>query len=189
MNDYHPRFYTSQLYIDNFLASKYLADYLVDRGHKRFFYIGCEGSSPDADERKRAFLSTMKRRGIKFDPDKDTADGHFLESGGYEETLKLLRARRAFSGVIFCANDGMALGALRAIGETGLRCPDDISVVGFDNIAAGEFSNPPLTTIKLDLAGMGTAAVEILKEIVTGKRTRFIKQKFPFRLIERKSCS
>ena len=189
MNDYHPRFHTNQLYIDNFLASQYLADYLIDRGCRSFFYIGCEFSSPDADERKRAFLYTLKTRGIKFNAGTDTADGHFSESGGYEETLKFLRKRRSFRGVIFCANDSMALGALRAIGEMGLVCPDDISVVGFDGIATGEFSNPPLTTIKFDLQGMGRAAVEILKDIVTKKRTHFVKQKFPFKLVERKSCS
>jgi len=188
VNDYQPRFYTSQLYIDNFNASQCLADYLIDRGHRSFYYIGCEGSSPDADERKRGFLAAMKRRSIKFDPKKDAMDGHFSQNGGYEEALKLLRSRKNFRGVIFCANDAMALGALRAIGETGLRCPDDISVAGFDGIAAGEFSNPPLTTIKIDLEGMGKAAVTMLKDITEGRQRYFVKQKFPFKLVERKSC-
>lgn len=187
INDYNPRLHVNQLYSDNRKASAVMVDYLTANGYKNFYYIGSERESPDAETRKKAFLRAIREYGIKFDPDKNIANGHFQENGGYDETMKLLKSRPHFHGVIFCANDATALGSIRAIGEIGLRCPEDIAVVGFDGISIGEFSNPPLTTIKFELYEMGKTAVGMLEKILSGKQKRFIKQKFPFTLVERRS--
>jgi len=188
INDYHPKFYMSQLYSDNYRASRYLTGRLLEKGYKRFFLVGCGVDSPDSGARKKGFLDAIERQRIRFNAKEDIANGHFTERGGYEAVLRLLRQRPDYRGAIFCLNDGMALGVLRAVGEAGLRCPKDIAVTGFDGIAAGEFSNPPLTTVKFELHEMGRAAVGILKDIVGGRRKRFVKQKFSFKLIERGSA-
>ncbi|MDD5423530.1 MAG: substrate-binding domain-containing protein, partial [Candidatus Omnitrophica bacterium] len=133
------------------------------------------------------FLDALKEAEIRFDPMQDAANGYFQEIGGYKAAISLFSKRPDYRGVIFCVNDAMALGVLRAIGEAGLRCPQEVVVTGFDGIAAGEFSNPPLTTINFELHEMGKAAVGILKDIVSGSQKKTIKRKFPFRLIERHS--
>ena len=188
INDPSPRYHMSQVYSDNYHASQCLTEHIIKEGHKRFFLIGCGEDSPDSGARKKAFLNTLKKHNIPFDADRDIANGYFSEKGGYEATFKLLSERPKYRGCLFCMNDSMALGAIRAVGEAGLKCPETIAVTGFDGIAAGEFSNPPLTTIKFELHEMGKAAVGILKEIINGRQRRFIKKKFPFRLIERRSC-
>lgn len=188
INDYNPRYHISQLYSDNVLASQQLTSYLIDKGYKRFYLIGCGDDSPDATARKNAFIGTLKKHGIRFDEGRDSANGHFEEMGGYRAALELLDKRPSFRGAIFCINDAMALGAIRAVGEAKLRCPQDIAVAGFDGLIAGEFSNPPLTTIKFELSEMGKTAVDILKDIVSGKQKKLIRKKFPFKLVERQSC-
>jgi len=130
----------------------------------------------------------LKARGIRFDEKRSVANGHFQERGGYEEALRLLEEEPDFRGAIVCANDAMALGVMRALGEAGVKCPGAVAVTGFDGIAMGEFSNPPLTTVKFELYEMGKSAVRILRNVISRKQKGFVKEKFPFRLIERKSC-
>ncbi|MDD3905710.1 MAG: LacI family DNA-binding transcriptional regulator [Candidatus Omnitrophica bacterium] len=188
INDYHRKFYMSQLYSDNYSASRHLAEYLIDKGYRRFFFIGCGSDSPDSSARKKGFLDAMKERKLRFDVENDIANGYFTEQGGYEAANRFLSRKSLKHSVIFCLNDSMALGAIRAIGQAGFKCPDEIAVTGFDGIAAGEFSNPPLTTVKLDLHEMGRSAVIMLKDILAGRQKRFVKKKFPFKLIERQSA-
>lgn len=188
LNDHHPRFCMNQLYSDNYQTTQWLTNYLIDKGYKRFYFIGSGPGSPAADERKKAFLAILKERGIPFNTDRDIVIGYFHEQGGYDQTIALLKRDKNFRGVIFCINDAMALGAIRAVGEAGLECPKDVAVVGFDGIAAGEFSNPPLTTIKFDLYGQGKAAVGVLKDMASGKQKEYVSQSFPFRLLVRKSA-
>lgn len=187
LNDRHPRFFMNQIYSDNSLTTQCLVNYLADKGYKSFYFIGAGPGSPAADERKKAFLAVLAKRGIRFDAEHNIANGYFSEQGGYDRAIAFLKAKKDFRGVIFCINDAMALGAIRAIGETKLKCPKDVAVVGFDGIAAGEFSNPPLTTIKFDLYGMGRMAVVVLKDIMDGKRKEYVDQSVPFKLLERQS--
>lgn len=188
INDYRPGCHVNQFYSDNALAASTLTDYVIKKKHRKIYFIGSEDGSPDAMARKKAFVETLKKHGIRFNEEEDSANGHFQERGGYESTLALFSDRPEFRGAIFCANDAMALGAIRALGELALKCPQDVAVVGFDGIASGEFSNPPLTTIKFELAEMGRAAVIMLDNIIRGRQKVSTKQKFPFRLIERGSC-
>ncbi len=188
LNDHHPRFCMNQIYSDNYQTTKCLAEYLIGKGCRHFYFIGSGAGSPAADERRRAFLETLAKHGIRFNEERDTANGYFHEKGGYDNTMALLAKRKDFRGAIFCINDAMALGAIRAIDEAGLKCPEDIAVVGFDGIAAGGFSNPPLTTIKFDLYGMGRMAIGTLRDILSGKQKRYLKRSIPFRLLERQSA-
>ena len=90
------------------------------------------------------------------------------DNGGCSTTQTLLRRGIPFSA-IFCASDLTALGAIRALGEAGLRVPEDVSVVGFDDIPSAAFVNPPLTTVRQDTAAAGKILVETLLRLIRGE--------------------
>lgn len=188
INDHDPSYRINQLFSNNYKASEFLTDYLIKKGVRSFFLISTDRGSRDAELRRTAFLRVLKRRRIKFDKNTDEANGHFQEEGGYAATLKLIRERSRFRGAIFCLNDVMAIGAIKAIGQAGLVCGKDISVVGFDGISTTEYTNPPLTTIKFELFRMGSDAVSIIDNIVAKRERQIITREYPFSLVERKSC-
>jgi DNA-binding LacI/PurR family transcriptional regulator len=99
------------------------------------------------------------------------ASGDYVEEGGYEATRIMLGLGPSFSAV-FAANDLSAIGAIRAIIESGRRVPEDISVVGFDDIHIAAFVRPPLTTIHQPAAEIAQRATEILIALIQGRRVR-----------------
>ena len=113
-------------------------------------------------------------------------DGEFTEEGGVAATGRLIDAGVAFDAV-FAASDLMAIGAMRALREAGRQVPDDVAVVGFDDIPAAAQAHPPLTTIRQPLYEMGRAATEMVMAAVDGQAidTRL---ELPTSLVVRGSC-
>ncbi len=106
----------------------------------------------------------LYRNGIEVDT-RLVERGDFTIESGYEAMRRLL-AHRPDS--VFACNDLMAAGALQAIAEAGLRVPDDIAVIGFDDLPIASRTNPPLSTVSQDIAAIGAAAVDLLIGLVTG---------------------
>lgn len=96
-------------------------------------------------------------------------EGEYTVESGREATVRLIEGSRALPRCIFAANDLMALGALLAVREMGYKCPDDISILGFDGIPAGAFSDPGLTTVAKPARGIGVEGTRLLIESVDGK--------------------
>ncbi len=187
MNDYQSDWGINQLYVDSYKATYDLTEYVIKKDNRDFFLLGGEMHSLDAQIRRKAFLEVLSKNNIKF-PENRFLNGHFNEVGGYAAILELIRKEPDFRGVIFCLNDAMAVGVLRAFGELGLRCPQDIKVVGFDNITITEHTNPPLTTVSVPLAEMGYEAVYMIHKILKGEIKQYIKKEFSHELIIRVSC-
>ncbi len=146
-----------------------LVHYLAGIGHKRIAYLS--GIKIDEENlRYTAFLRAMEQKGLKVDRNL-IIDGNFPYKTdmvtGYHTMKNLLARNRSFTAVV-CVNDLMALGAMRAINESGLSIPEDISVVGCDNIPFSEFSNPPLTTLKISTFDLGRQAVYNLMNAANG---------------------
>jgi ABC-type sugar transport system substrate-binding protein len=99
------------------------------------------------------------------------AEGDFTEMGGYIAMRQLLRAR---PDAVFAASDMMAIGALRALTEAGLRVPQDVSLVGFDDIPAAAHTAPPLTTVRQPTQRMGALAVETLIDRIENPTRKFV---------------
>ena len=98
-------------------------------------------------------------------------DGDFREITGFEAAATLLD-RRPRPTAVFAANDSMAIGLLAALDGVGCRVPDDMAVVGFDDVAIAGYLNPPLTTVHVDACGLGSQAVEMmLEDMKAGTRT------------------
>ncbi|HEY0592221.1 MAG TPA: LacI family DNA-binding transcriptional regulator [Thermoanaerobaculia bacterium] len=153
---------TWSIVIDNAAGAEAMVDHLVSLGHRDIAFItGPEGNA-DAGERLRGWRSAMERNGLEA-RDALVQNGDFSENGGYEAAYALL-SREPRPSAIFAANDAMAIGALSAVREQGLRVPADLGVVGFDDIPIARFVSPPLTTVSVEIAELGRRAFELFME-------------------------
>ncbi len=139
-----------------FLAGKHL----IDLGHTAIAHLTGPRTHGNFNDRTKGLLEAVRCAKRKI-PAPIVMHGYQGEQGGYELTQRLLADRRGVTA-IFAGNDAMALGAIRAIAEAGLRIPDDISLVGFDDVPVAAIVHPALTTIRVPKYEMGRAAVEIL---------------------------
>lgn len=143
--------------------------HLFTLGHRRIAVIKGQDFSSDTDVRWETIEQAAGKRGIKLDPALITQLEGDIPSPeiGYIATQKLLSTKKTFTA-LFAFNDISAIGAIRALQESGLRVPEDVSVLGFDDIYAAEFHNPALTTIRQPLFEMGAlAAKTLLKRLAT----------------------
>jgi LacI family transcriptional regulator len=170
------------IYVDNRAAAAAATRYLLDRGHRRIAMIAGPGG-PQA-ERAAGYALALGERGLAPDI---VGGAEFSEQGGRRAAAALIeRAERPTA--IFAANDLMAIGALGALREHGLTVPDDVAVVGFDDIFVARLVTPSLTTVSQFQHDIGVAAAETLLARLRGAATtRGATREMPFRLIERDS--
>jgi LacI family transcriptional regulator len=155
------------LTIQNCRGAREMVSHLVARGHSRIAIIKGSPRNYDAAERLRGYRMALRDGGITPDPSLER-EGDFTEAGGYTATLELLAMRRRPTA-IFAANDSMAIGALSALRESGVRVPEDIAVAGFDDIPLARFMDPPLSSVHVPICELGARAVELLLHGVTHK--------------------
>lgn len=141
--------------------------HFLDLGHRNIAEISGPIMHIDARLRHETFLAFLKAKGLAPGP---SVEGDFEVPGGYAATKKLLETATPFSA-IFVANDRMALGALRALHEHGLRVPEDISIVGFDDEMEAAYFNPPLTTVRQDLDDLAHQSIDYLVSIINNPDT------------------
>jgi LacI family repressor for deo operon, udp, cdd, tsx, nupC, and nupG len=154
----------SSVYIDNVAAAGAAVDYLVTLGHRDIAFIAGPSSSPICVDREQGYRLALQRAKIFVDPAL-TAIGDFSIEAGERAIDLLLSQGRSFSAV-FCSNDEMAIGAMRALISHGLRVPQDVSVVGFDDIRYARYTSPPLTTIAQPKNALGREAMTMLIELL-----------------------
>jgi DNA-binding LacI/PurR family transcriptional regulator len=153
--------------LDNVKAGRLAAQHLLELGHIRFAHISGPLDLRLSRERLLGFAETISGHGL--DPGPCVAgDNNWSGASGYRAMQELLALPERPTAV-FASNDRMAIGAMRAIAETGLRIPQDISVVGVDDIELAALQNPSLTTVAQSLTDVATQAVNILLEILKGK--------------------
>lgn len=138
-------------------------DYLIAMGHTRIGFINGEPWMEAAQGRYKGYRRALASADLPFDPAL-VREGDWMSGTGFDCTLSLMREARPPSA-IFCANDLMALGALEAIKQLGLKVPQDVSVIGYDDQEISRHTHPPLTTMVLPNYDMGYAAVEALIEL------------------------
>ena len=118
-------------------------------------------------DRLEGYKSALQKAGLQFDP-KLVVDSDFKESGGASAMTALLAADSKLDAV-FVANDVMAFGAMHALRNSGRRVPDDVAVVGFDDIPASAMTHPPLSTVRQPLYEMGRTAASMVMAAVRGE--------------------
>jgi GntR family transcriptional regulator of arabinose operon len=165
---------------DNFNGGEQAAQALLDLGHKRIAFVASNDTHHPQTTRNRylGYVKVLKEQGIKFHTTLD--DSLYTESS----VLELIHNEKV-TGLI-CENDLVALQTMKTLQDSHFSVPNDISIIGFDDIQAASLSNPPLTTIAQDFIGMGRIAGELLLDwIKSGQTPKDVK--VPINLIKRKT--
>ncbi len=149
--------------LDHDHAARIAIDHLADLGHRRIAFIVGQPWSLDSRDRWEAIQTAARRHSIVIDPKLVIVLGSASWSAdiGYDPMRKLLAETRDFTAV-FAFNDTAAMGVIRALIDEGLRVPQDVSVLGFDDVASAKFFIPRLSTIRQPLQSMGRSAVDRL---------------------------
>ncbi|MBS0388954.1 MAG: LacI family DNA-binding transcriptional regulator [Proteobacteria bacterium] len=142
--------------------------HLLDLGHRRIAFVAGFENHPDANERLAGYRSALESAGIPYDP-KLVVAGDFHEEGGMQAVYQLMDANIPFTAM-FCINDETAYGACLALFRKGMRVPDDISVIGFDDLRSSTYRVPPLTSVRQSVQQVGECAAEAILQMVAGRR-------------------
>ena len=173
---------------DNHAGTSALVSHLIEQhGRTRLFYVDGPREAPDARERRAALLQTISRyEGVRLT---GSFEGRFAAASGQLAAREILtRPRREVPEAVVCANDQMAIGAMRELQAAGLRVPADIAVTGFDDIYLASMVTPPLTTVRQPMRRLGERACDLLLErIADPARPRRV-ERLPTTLIIRESC-
>jgi DNA-binding LacI/PurR family transcriptional regulator len=156
-------------------------------GHRRIAFIRGPETNPEAEQRYQAYIDVLTEYGLRFDPDL-VAPGSFVASSGESAVRLLLDERKATFEAIVAASDSMAIGALRALQDRGIRVPYDVAVVGFDDIEEAKATTPSLTTVQQPLIDLGKRATETLLALLNGKEVP-AQVIVPTQLMARQSCN
>jgi LacI family transcriptional regulator len=159
------------LYVDNFQAAYRATQYLLDMGHRDIAHITApteyQDLIDDVNKRRLAYQQALRDAGIEPDP-RLVVEGNLLQQSGVLAVEMLLSRGRPFSA-IFAANDQMAFGARLALYRRGIRVPEDVSIMGFDNEPSAAYMVPPLTTVRQPAVQMGQEAARAVLSLIDGK--------------------
>jgi LacI family transcriptional regulator len=161
-------------------------EYLVELGHRRIGFITGAMDQICAQDRLEGYKAALADQGIAFDPDM-VREGDFFQPLGYVGASALLELPHPPTA-IFASNDVSASGVMEAVREHGLRIPDDVSVVGFDDIPQAAHVHPPLTTVRQPLEEMGRAATRMLLKHIQNPLHPPERVELPTKLVVRQSC-
>lgn len=159
----------------------YLAtEHLIKQNRQRLAIIMCDHNTA-GDDRYAGYRKALADYAVEFDPQR-VARGDFSQESGYVAMQQLLPTR---PDAVFASSDMMAIGAQQAIKQAGLRIPDDITVVGFDNLPQAAMADPPLTTVEQPIEELGMLAVEMVHDLLNGPTKSPRQIILPVKLIRR----
>ena len=178
----------SSVCVDDREACRCAVDALIAKGHEKIAVIGGERVISDTGRsRYEGCLESLQQHGAAFEPDQDYRAVRFSYQGGYDAAADLLDSGRSFTA-LFAASDVMAIGAIRALHDRGLRVPEDVSVMGFDGLNLGSFMVPQLSSVKQPAREMVHRAVEMLIAQIEGEICS-VHETVPFEVWERESIA
>lgn len=164
----------SNIGVDDYKESMKMVDYLISLGHRRIAIIVAEPYEDSIGQlRLEGYIDALKKNGIQPDPALvfQTSDeiSHFSMENGYCTTRRLIGSGVDFTA-LYAVSDALAIGAIRALLESGRKVPDDISVAGYDGIDVSGYISPSLTTIRQPVEAMAKDTVKLLFDIIAGKK-------------------
>jgi LacI family transcriptional regulator len=179
-----PRDNTHVISIDNRMGARLATEHLIEHGYQRIGHIVGHPDYWDGKERKEAWEQTLLQAGLDASR---CLDGNWQADGG-DRAMREMLARWPDTQAVFCGSDLTALGALHALREMGCRVPEDIALIGFDDVDPIDYYQPPLTSIHVDFNLIGELAVRELFEIIASPDRQSGFQAVPTRLVVRESC-
>lgn len=174
---------------DRVQAAKSAVRHLIRQGHKRIGFIGGTGLTGDLEREKRyrGYRDALQEAGLEADP-------RWIINAGWDVNVSYSRMAEVLDSkagepptAIFAASDMMAISAMRAVTERGLRIPEDVAFIGLDNIEVSQFTTPPLSTIHIPKSEIGMMAAKVLVDQIEGNHPLPFKLLMPFQLIIRQS--
>jgi DNA-binding LacI/PurR family transcriptional regulator len=163
-----------------------LVEHLIGLGRHPIAFIGGPPKNEDSQWRECGYRAALAAAGLPID-ERLSVSGGFTETGGTAAIAQMLESGVTFRAV-FAANDEMALGAFLALKAANLRVPEDVAVVGFDDIAVARFVAPPLTTVRAPIEQLGQAAAQLLLDAIRGEKLPSEQILLPVELVVRGSC-
>ncbi len=164
-----PHNYAVRIKIDNYHGARSVTKHLIEHGYKRIAMVKGPSGNQDAESRWNGFMQEMEANGLAVN-EKLILEGDFTLRSGYYAFLRLLNMDSTEKPeAIFFANDMMALGAYHAAHVLKIKFPEDIAVVGFDDIFTGRIVHPGLTTVHMPISEMGRKSMEYLIKLIEGE--------------------
>jgi LacI family transcriptional regulator len=175
--------HVTNIVLDHHKAVEIALSHLYQLGHRRIAFMRGPRAIPDSEYRWQSIQQVASEIGVRLDPSlvvRIDATGWSSKTGqhpmapeiGYKPMKALLEKTRDFTAV-FCFNDIAAIGAIRALKDAGLRVPEDVSVVGFDDIQSAAYATPSLTTVRQPLAEMGQRGAQVLLERIANREASY----------------
>jgi LacI family transcriptional regulator len=156
--------------MDNEYGAYLAVHHLIELGHRHIAFVSGPANNSDADERLAGYKRALQEAGLPVDENL-IVEGNYHEASGMLAMNRLFDTHQHFTAV-FAANDLSAYGARLALYRKGIRVPDDISLVGFDDLPGSSYTTPPLTTIRQPLYDIGRIATQALLRIINGEEAR-----------------
>jgi LacI family transcriptional regulator len=172
---------------DNFEGAVAATEYLLGLGHRRIGFLAGRSDLESGRLRKHGYRQALETAGLTVDPALIRV-GEFQPESAEDAARQLLGSGERPTA-IFAANDVSALATISAAKSLGLRVPDDLSVIGFDNVPESALSDPPLTTIEQPIQQMGFDATLLLLRLIEGEEVPSTHTMLPTKLVVRGSCS
>jgi LacI family transcriptional regulator len=164
MNRNIPELKGQCVYLDNQLGAELATELLISHGHHQIAHISGPLTRTDSQQRVSGFQSVLARHKLPIDAS-NMIEGDYQIEGGYTAVQQLLDRNVEFTA-LFSANDNMAIGAIEALRERNFRVPEDISVIGFDDVFFARHLTPKLTTVEYPVAELGRSAAELALNII-----------------------
>lgn len=171
---------------ENVQAAYVATKHLVSLGHHKIGFLGGDMSYVVTDDRLRGYRQALRDNGIEPDERMEVAS-YLVEQGGYLGMMRLLAASERPTAVL-ASDDVLAFGAMRAAGELGYQLPEDMAIVGFNDIRLAELANPALTSVRVHMHDLGVAAAELLVERIKNPESPPEERIVPTELVIRNSC-
>jgi LacI family transcriptional regulator len=175
-----------RIFVENEIGAYKATRYLIDAGHEKIAYIGGPDGLYSVTERRKGYLRAMNEAGLKLRPE-HMAGGSFAPDFSRKATLEFLKARTPPTA-IFGSSDYIVIGIMQGLKQAGLPVPDQMSVVGFDDMPLTELFNPPLTAIRQPIEALGRQGFQVLFSLLSGKQPPMLTM-LPVQLIERDSVA
>ncbi len=173
--------------IDNFNGGILATNHLIELGHKNIAFIGGDITHPSISDRLKGYKKALKKAAITVNKDLIIDDEDYpSRENGYKAAEKLLKKNNKVTAIFAC-NDAMALGVMQYLRKQHIKIPDAISIIGFDDVEAGNSVSPPLSTVKVLKTEMGAEAIKFMAKILKENKTLTDKKLIPVELVIRKS--